>query len=119
MGFDAVRDLAGLPPEILLVPLPGHTCGHGGVAIDTGSGWLLYCGDAYFYHGEVGRKKPKCPPGMAFYQTMMEVDRAARVSNQQRLRRLSLERRGEITLLCAHDRVEYDRIRYAVRRSPA
>ncbi|MBV8971146.1 MAG: MBL fold metallo-hydrolase, partial [Sphingomonadaceae bacterium] len=33
-GFDAVRDLAGLPPEILLVPLPGHTWGHAGVAID-------------------------------------------------------------------------------------
>jgi glyoxylase-like metal-dependent hydrolase (beta-lactamase superfamily II) len=30
-GFEAVRDLDGLPPEILLVPLPGHTWGHAGV----------------------------------------------------------------------------------------
>ena len=33
MGFDAVRDLDGLPPEILLVPLAGHTWGHSGVAV--------------------------------------------------------------------------------------
>jgi hypothetical protein len=26
-GFQAVRELAGLPPEVLLVPLPGHTLG--------------------------------------------------------------------------------------------
>lgn len=29
-GFDAVRELKGLPPEILLVPLAGHTRGHAG-----------------------------------------------------------------------------------------
>ena len=116
MGFDAICDLDGLPPEILLVPLPGHTWGHSGVAIDTGAGWLLYCGDAYFYHGEVGRKTPKCPPGMALYQTMMEVDCAARVNNQKRLRSLSLDRKSEVTLFCAHDRVEFDRMRYAVKR---
>src|SRR5262249_41658991 len=28
MGFDCVRDLPGLPPEILIVPVPGHTRGH-------------------------------------------------------------------------------------------
>jgi glyoxylase-like metal-dependent hydrolase (beta-lactamase superfamily II) len=115
MGFDAVRDLNGLPPEILLIPLPGHTWGHSGVAIDTGNGWLFYCGDAYFYHGEVGRKKPTCPPGMMFYQTMMEVDRAARLGNQRRLRALSLERRGEITLFCAHDRIEFERMQAGSR----
>ena len=32
-GFEAVRDLDGLPPEILMIPLPGHTGGHAGVAI--------------------------------------------------------------------------------------
>ncbi|MFX5157655.1 hypothetical protein ABTC76_19800, partial [Acinetobacter baumannii] len=34
-GFDAVTQLDNLPPEILLVPLPGHTAGHAGVAIET------------------------------------------------------------------------------------
>ena len=53
-GFDAVRDLDGLPPEILMVPLPGHTlgsCGHR--ASTTPDGWLLNAGDAYFYRHEM------------------------------------------------------------------
>ena len=108
-GFDCVRDLAGLPPEILLVPLAGHTWGHSGVAIDTGSGWLMYVGDAYFHHGEIGQEVRHCPPGMRFYQWMMEVDRSARLGNQQRLRQLSLDHAGEVTLFCAHDRTEFER----------
>src|SRR5688572_28824946 len=51
-GFNTVRNLEGLPPEILLVPLIGHTRGHCAVAIDTGDRWPLHCGDAYFFRGE-------------------------------------------------------------------
>ncbi len=109
MGFEAVRDLEGLPPEILLVPLAGHTWGHSGVAVDTRQGWLFYTGDAYFFHGEVGSEERRCPPGMRFYQWMMEVDRQARLSNQERLRRLSLDRASDVRLFCAHDRVEFAR----------
>ena len=43
--FDAIR-LEGFEPEIWLVPLTGHTAGHSGVAIHTGSGWVLHGGDA-------------------------------------------------------------------------
>jgi glyoxylase-like metal-dependent hydrolase (beta-lactamase superfamily II) len=52
-GFDCVPVVHGLSPEILLVPLPGHTPGHCGVAVQTGAGWLLHCGDAAspFYVG--------------------------------------------------------------------
>lgn len=32
-GFPAVRALNGLPPEILMVPLAGHTPGHAGIAV--------------------------------------------------------------------------------------
>jgi glyoxylase-like metal-dependent hydrolase (beta-lactamase superfamily II) len=45
-GFDAIRLLPGLAPEVLLVPLPGHTRGHCGVAVATEDGWLFHCGDA-------------------------------------------------------------------------
>ena len=100
-GFDAVRDLDGLPPEILLIPLAGHTWGHCGVGIDTGKGWLLHAGDAYFHRDEVGSKKRRCPPGMRFYQTMMEVDRKARFANQRRLRELAAG--GTVDMFCAHD----------------
>ena len=107
-GFPAVRALEGLPPEILLVPLPGHTWGHAGVAVDTGEGWLLHAGDAYFYRGEMRGEKRKCTPGLRAYQTMMEVDRAQRLTNQERLRRLSVDKAGEVRILCAHDVVEFE-----------
>jgi glyoxylase-like metal-dependent hydrolase (beta-lactamase superfamily II) len=107
-GFDCVRDLAGLPPEILLVPLAGHTWGHSGVAIDTPDGWLLYAADAYFYRGEIGSERYDCPPGMRGYQRMMEVDRAARLANQARLRDLSLRHGEQVRIFCAHDPREFE-----------
>ena len=99
-GFDAVRDLDGLPPEILLVPLAGHTWGHAGVAVrEDGGGWLLHAGDAYFY---------ECTPALRGYQRMMEVDRRARLDNQAKLRRLSLDHADEVRMFCGHDVVEFE-----------
>ena len=108
MGFDAVRDLDGLPPEILLVPLAGHTWGHSGVAVREDDGnWLLHAADAYFYRGEIGSETYRCPPGLRGYQRLMEVDRTARLINQTRLRRLSLDR-ADVRIFCAHDAVEFE-----------
>ncbi|MBB3347387.1 MULTISPECIES: MBL fold metallo-hydrolase [unclassified Sphingomonas] len=108
-GFDAVRQLEGLPPELLLVPLAGHSWGHAGVAIQEDDGqWLLHAGDAYFYRGEVGSEDYHCPPGLRGYQKLMEVDRVARLANQRRLRRLSLDHAGEVRMFCAHDAVEFE-----------
>jgi len=44
--FDCIPVIEGLTPQILLVPLTGHTRGHCGVAVETDEGWLLHCGDA-------------------------------------------------------------------------
>ena len=41
-----VRPLEGVAEDILLVPLPGHTRGHAGVAVKQPDGWLLHVGDA-------------------------------------------------------------------------
>lgn len=109
-GFECVRDMAGLPPEILLVPLPGHTYGHAGVAIHTPERWLLQAGDAYFYHKEMDDRNPQCTPGLRFYQTMMEKDRALRLANQRRLRKLRRGYGSEIELFCSHDPVEFERL---------
>ncbi len=105
-GFEAVRDLAGLPPEILLIPLAGHTHGHAGVAIKTSEGWLLHAGDAYFYRQEMDLTDPNCTPGLRAYQSMMEVDRKARLANQARLRQLAIDHHQEVRLFCSHDAVE-------------
>jgi len=106
-GFEAVRDLEGLPPEILLIPLAGHTRGHAGIAIQTPEGWLLNAGDAYFYRHEMDSDQPSCTPAMRFYQWMMEVDREARLRNQDRLRGLSRDRTKGVRLFCSHDAIEF------------
>jgi len=92
------------------VPLPGHTYGHAGVAVQRqDGGWLLHTGDAYFHHREMDTHKPWCTPGLRLYQTMMEKNRAARLENQRRLRELR-GRRGELTIFCAHDPMEYEQL---------
>lgn len=108
-GFDAVRQLEGLPPEILMIPLPGHTLGHAGIAVDTPNGWVLHAGDAYFYRGEVRQRARECTPGLRAYQTMMEADRTMRMANQERVRELSVDHADEVRVLCAHDVVEFER----------
>jgi len=107
-GFDSVRDLDGLPPEILIVPLPGHTWGHAGIAVQDGERWVLNAGDAYFYRGEMDVARPHCTPGLAAYQKLMEVDRRRRLANQERLRDLKREEGGRVTIFCSHDAKELE-----------
>lgn len=117
-GFNRIRTLDGLPPEIALIPLVGHTLGHAGVAIQRSSGWLLLAGDAYFFHAELDAEAPWCPPGLAAYQAMMEKDRRARLSNQQRLRQLHRTYGNEVDICCAHDVTEFERLAHRPARSP-
>jgi glyoxylase-like metal-dependent hydrolase (beta-lactamase superfamily II) len=108
-GFRAVRQLEGLPPEIALVPLVGHTRGHAGVAVRREKDWLLLAGDAYFWHGEMDLRRPRCTPGLRFYQWMMEQDRRARLWNQRRLRELKRMHGREVQVLSSHDPFEFQR----------
>ena len=117
-GFDAVRALDGLPPEILMVPLPGHTLGHAGVAIDTGSGWVLNAGDAYFYRRELDEDRRRCTPGLRFYQRLMDTNRDQRFANQGRLRDLKREHGGQISIFCSHDEKELEAMQGRAKRLP-
>ena len=101
-GFESVRLLPDLDVEVALVPLPGHTAGHTGVAVKEDDGWLLHCGDAYFHRGEV-LTPPRCPPGLRLFQKLNEHDGKARASNQERLRELAREHGDEVRLICSHD----------------
>jgi glyoxylase-like metal-dependent hydrolase (beta-lactamase superfamily II) len=107
-GFESVRVLPGVDPEILLIPLLGHSRGHSGIAVRDGDGWLLHCGDAYFHHAEIA-DPPSCPPGLRAFQAVMAADRGARRSNQERLRELARDRGDEVTLFCSHSHVELER----------
>jgi glyoxylase-like metal-dependent hydrolase (beta-lactamase superfamily II) len=101
-GFNSVRILPGSDAEILLVPLPGHTFGHTGVAIRRNDRWLLHCGDAYFHPGCV-QTPPHCPPGLRLFEAFDQADRAARKRNHERLRELALRHSEEVDLICSHD----------------
>jgi glyoxylase-like metal-dependent hydrolase (beta-lactamase superfamily II) len=109
-GFDCVRELQGLPPDILFVPLPGHTFGHAGVAVRRGGDWLLMAGDAYFDHRELDPVDPRCTPGLRLYQRLMDKDRVARRLNQARLRALARDAEREVEICCAHDLHEFDAV---------
>lgn len=108
-GFRCVRQLPGLPPEILLVPLTGHTLGHAGVAVRLEGQWVLMAGDAYFHHREMDAHRPWAPPGSKLYQTLMEKDRRARLAIQRKLREL-VTSSAEISVYSAHDPQEFERV---------
>jgi glyoxylase-like metal-dependent hydrolase (beta-lactamase superfamily II) len=104
-GFESVRLLAGTDPEIALIPLVGHSRGHSAIAVRDGEGWILHCGDAYFFRGEV-TSPPSCPQGLRLFQTAMADDNSIRSANQARLRELARDHGDEVRLFCAHDPVE-------------
>jgi glyoxylase-like metal-dependent hydrolase (beta-lactamase superfamily II) len=116
-GFERVRTLDGVPDDIAMIPLHGHTLGHAGVAVRRDEGWLLLAGDAYFHHGEVERV-PYCPAGLQAYQRVMEKDRTARLDNQRRLRSLVRTHGDEVTVCCAHDAAELERLTGRSSRAP-
>jgi glyoxylase-like metal-dependent hydrolase (beta-lactamase superfamily II) len=107
-GFESVRILPGLDVEVALVPLIGHSLGHTGVAVNSGEGWLLHCGDSYFNHGEMATP-PTCPPMLTAFQRILAADNSARVANAARLRELAASHGAEVTLFCAHDPHELER----------
>jgi glyoxylase-like metal-dependent hydrolase (beta-lactamase superfamily II) len=117
-GFARVRPLHDVAEDLVMVPLPGHTHGHAGVAVRAGERWLFDAGDAYFFHAEMDPVDPRCTPGLRFYQWMMEKDRGARLANQHRLRELNRSHSGELTMFCGHDPIEFEQLAQRSTRSP-
>ncbi len=56
-----------------------------------------------FQHFQIDPTKRHCTPGLRAYQWMMEVDRKARLFNQDRLHSLSLAHSNDVRLFCSHD----------------
>jgi glyoxylase-like metal-dependent hydrolase (beta-lactamase superfamily II) len=107
-GFDCVQALNG-NPDLLLVPVQGHSRGNCAVAVRTAETWLLHCGDAYYFHAEMDSENPRCPLGLRIFQRFNQIDGNLRLHNQQRLRELAHERASELQVFCAHDPVELGR----------
>jgi glyoxylase-like metal-dependent hydrolase (beta-lactamase superfamily II) len=108
-GFSAVRAIPGTRDEVLLVPLPGHSRGHCGVAVRRADDWLLHCGDAYFHHSEIEPDGGAAPKGVRFFESMVQFDGAQRRANQARLRELARLALGKVTLICSHGMADFRR----------
>jgi glyoxylase-like metal-dependent hydrolase (beta-lactamase superfamily II) len=109
-GVPAARQLAGLPPEILALPLAGHAHGHAAIAVDTGGHWLVHAGDAYFHRSVLERGDASGVPwALRLIERFIAVDYARVRANHVLLAELA--RRDEVTVFSAHDPVEYQRLK--------
>ncbi|GAA1971674.1 MBL fold metallo-hydrolase [Kitasatospora viridis] len=108
-GVAGVVRPEGLSAEVLLVPLPGHSAGHAGVAVRAADGgWLLHAGDAYMYHGEIDRTPPLRHPVFAPVQQGAQIDATAAGATLDLLR--ILHRDHGVTVFSAHDPWEFARL---------
>lgn len=93
-------------PDVLeakLIPLPGHTAGHCGVAYRENGKWSLHCGDAYFDRKMNFLAKP---PGLPL-EVAFQTDFGNRVATLAKLRELRLAHSEDIQMFCAHDQSEF------------
>jgi glyoxylase-like metal-dependent hydrolase (beta-lactamase superfamily II) len=113
-GFDAVRAIPGLPPELLLLPTPGHTRGHLAVAVDQGERWLLHAGDVYYAPGQLPDRagRESGPAGMRLFQRIVDVDAARNADNRRALAEL-MRRDADVEVFCAHDPDALQRLAHA------
>jgi glyoxylase-like metal-dependent hydrolase (beta-lactamase superfamily II) len=102
LGFEEVRPLADLGPDLLRVPLPGHTRGHCGYAIRSEHGWLLHAGDAILDRRELGFWRHP-PVALRAYQRSLAVDVRARKRSRAALAHCHQEHGHEVEILCTHD----------------
>jgi glyoxylase-like metal-dependent hydrolase (beta-lactamase superfamily II) len=115
-GFNGVRALGDRNADILVIPLPGHTPGHCGVAVRDGVRWLLHAGDSYYIHGEIETPPEEPPTALGWFQRHVDTDTEIREANRDRLRELKANHHDEITIMNSHDPHYYD---LAKEREPA
>lgn len=108
-GFPRLSVLGRNTPDIYLIPLPGHTRGHCGVALASDHGWLFNCGDAASpFHKEVdphGYPEDMQPlnilPGW--------VSRRLIGPHVPDLRRLIQEHGDEVNMFSSHDIYSFEK----------
>jgi len=109
-GFKGVRALGDRELDVLMIPLPGHTPGHCGIAVRGRDKWLLHAGDSYFFHGQL-QASVRMPLVLGYFQRKADIDRAARIVNQERLRALKAAHANEVSIFNSHDPVDYENCR--------
>ena len=104
-GAAGARALPGLPPELRVIPLPGHTAGHVGVAVETSAGTWLHAGDAYYH-----RRTRRAPRHLGIRRLQVSVHEDVPQALRTHARLDALERAG-VRVVCAHDPNEFAALR--------
>jgi glyoxylase-like metal-dependent hydrolase (beta-lactamase superfamily II) len=102
-GLEARPVDLGFESEVFLIPLFGHTAGHGGVAIQQQNRWTFYVGDAYYLRVELTTDDH---PVSALTKARA-VDDARRRESLDHLRRLARDHAAEIEMFGYHDFGEF------------
>lgn len=105
-GFEAKEVITALDTEILLIPLPGHTLGHCGVAIKNGDGWLFYVADAYYLREELSN----IDHPVHELAEMRADDNKMRIDTLEKIREL-MQAHPEIEIFGYHDIREFERFK--------
>lgn len=98
-GLEGTVELDDVAPGLLLVPLPGHTPGHAGVAVPTPEGWLLHIGDAALDARTLRTGRLRLD--VRLRQTLIAQDPRTMHRTQRRLR--ALARDPEVRIVNSHD----------------
>lgn len=101
-GFSATKELAEIADGLVMISLPGHTRGHAAYAVDTGNGWLLHAGDAFYHHSTIdGRGREALI--LAVQERMVAMDWARVRANHEQLAMLHDEAESDVAIFSAHD----------------
>jgi glyoxylase-like metal-dependent hydrolase (beta-lactamase superfamily II) len=105
-GFTSVKELETVAPGIVLIPLPGHTRGHAGVAVDAGDRWVLHCGDAFYHRGSIDGTP--VPAAVRLHEVFTTYSRAQLRDNRARLAELYRRAEPDLLMVCSHDAGLYE-----------
>lgn len=86
-----------------LIPLPGHTVGHCGVAYRENGKWSLHAGDAYF---DTRMNFLDNAPGLPL-EVAFQTNADNRKASLQKLRTLRRQHSDEVNMFCTHDQSEF------------
>jgi glyoxylase-like metal-dependent hydrolase (beta-lactamase superfamily II) len=117
-GLAAAHTLRGLPADLKLVALPGHSRGHGGVALRSGSEWLLLTGDATLRPGALSWDFPPRPRWLNRSSPILRANARIRHRTLRQLAALRREHTAEVTMVSSHDAQDLQRCRAWIARNP-
>ena len=95
--------------EFVMIPFVGHTRGLCAVAVRTGDGWLMHCGDVYAYHGKICPSGPRTPPGSRLAEAVLRVYFRIPKIHEACLRELLRTHGNLVQTFCSHDPHEFKR----------